>query len=119
LPCSLFYDLNGSSNHGCYCTLADGRSDFQINNCVRPHTVEVNRKTPLPLRVIRTVFNSAEPTARAVLRAALTELAHFDSNDLLQETLEQQALLPAALPGTPAFAQEKPAPFVTRILANL
>jgi hypothetical protein len=58
----------------------------------------------------------AEPTARAILRAALSELANFDSDDLLQETLEQQALLPPALPGTPAFAQDKPAPFVTRMM---
>ncbi len=60
----------------------------------------------------------AERTAGAILRAALTELARLDAGDLLQETIEQQALLPPALPGTPAFSQDGPAPYVTRVRVN-
>lgn len=61
----------------------------------------------------------AERTAGAILRAALTEIDRINTNDLLQETIEQQALLPPALPGTPAFCRDKPAPYVMRVRANM
>jgi len=41
-----------------------------------------------------------------VLRAALTEIERIDAHDLLQETINQQTLLPPASPGSPAYRQE-------------
>ncbi len=51
----------------------------------------------------RFVDERTERAANAVLRAALSELANLDANDLFQETIEQQSLLPPAPPGSAAY----------------
>jgi hypothetical protein len=53
----------------------------------------------------RCISDRALYSARAVLRAALAELARTHADDLLQETIDQQALLPPAGLGSPAYKQ--------------
>jgi hypothetical protein len=48
------------------------------------------------------ISDRARQVADAVLRAALGELEHNEAADLLQETIQQQTLLPSAPPGSPA-----------------
>jgi hypothetical protein len=50
----------------------------------------------------RMISDRARQVADAVLRAALGELEHNEAADLLQETIQQQTLLPSAPPGSPA-----------------
>lgn len=56
----------------------------------------------------RVMSDRAEQVARAVLRAALKEIQRTGNYTLLQETLAQQAQLPPASPGTPAYQQQQP-----------
>jgi hypothetical protein len=51
----------------------------------------------------RIMSERAEHAAKAVLRAALTEIARIEAKDLLAETIAQQALLPPAPRGSPAY----------------
>lgn len=64
----------------------------------------------------RIMSERAEYAAKAVLRAALTEIARIKAKDLLAETIAQQALLPAALRGSPAYGENGwKVPYVTRL----
>jgi hypothetical protein len=62
----------------------------------------------------RVMSDRASQASNAILRAALTELDRIQAQDLLQETLAQQATLPPAPPGSPAYRQ--PAPYIRRLL---
>ena len=50
----------------------------------------------------RSFSDRAQRVADAVLRAALAEIARLQAEDVLQETMRQQALLPAPPPDSPA-----------------
>ena len=54
----------------------------------------------------RCISDRALHSARAVLRAALTEIQRIDAHDLLHETIDQQTLLPTAPLGSPAYRQD-------------
>ena len=58
----------------------------------------------------RVMSDRAPQATHAVLRAALAEIARIQAYDLLQETLMQQATLPPAPPGSPAYQQ--PVPYI-------
>lgn len=62
----------------------------------------------------RVMGERASHAAQAILRAALTEIVRLQAQDLLQETLAQQAKLPPAPPGSAAYQQ--PAPYIHRLL---
>lgn len=62
----------------------------------------------------RVMSDRAPQASNAILRAALTELYRIQAQDLLQETLAQQATLPPAPPGSPAYGL--PAPYIRRLL---
>jgi hypothetical protein len=51
----------------------------------------------------RSMDERAEHIARSVMRAALTELAQLQDEHVLTETIAQQALLPPAPQGVPAY----------------
>lgn len=64
----------------------------------------------------RIMSERAEHVAKAVLRTALTEIAHIEAKDLLAETIAQQALLPPAPRGSPAYSENGArTPYVTRL----
>ena len=62
----------------------------------------------------RVMSDRAPQATHAVLRAALAEIARIQAYDLLQETLMQQATLPPAPPGSPAYQQ--PVPYIRILL---
>jgi hypothetical protein len=64
----------------------------------------------------RIMSERAEHAAQAVLRAAFIETARLETMDLLEETIAQQALLPPAPRGSPAFKEDGTrTPYVTRL----
>ncbi|GAC1650889.1 MAG: hypothetical protein NVS4B12_21160 [Ktedonobacteraceae bacterium] len=67
----------------------------------------------------RFMSDRAESNAQAVLRASLTELERLKQPQLLYETIVQQRHLPLALPGTPAYQEDKQnMPYVCIVNAN-
>ncbi len=62
----------------------------------------------------RVMSDRAPQTSQAILRTTLVELQRIQVLDLLQETLTQQATLPPAPPGSPAY--RPPIPYVRRLL---
>ena len=54
----------------------------------------------------RSMSDRAERSAKAILRAALTELERVNAHDILHETIAQQALLPPAALGSPAHRDD-------------
>lgn len=66
----------------------------------------------------RFMSERAEHTARAILRVALVELERMAAQDILQETIQQQYLLPPAALGTPAYSTDGVVnPYVCLLLA--
>lgn len=54
----------------------------------------------------RSMSDRAERAAKALLHAALKELERVNAHDLLPETIAQQALLPPAALGSPAYRND-------------
>jgi hypothetical protein len=54
----------------------------------------------------RCISDRASQTASAVLRAALAEIERIEAYDLLEETTNQQTLLPPASRGSPTYRQD-------------
>lgn len=64
----------------------------------------------------RFMSDRARANAQAILRASLIELERLKHPQLLQETIQQQELLPPALLGSPAFRKDgRSIPYVCRI----
>jgi hypothetical protein len=65
----------------------------------------------------RSMSDRAERSAKAILRAALTELERVNAHSLLEETIAQQALLPPASLGSPAYRNDgQVIPYVRTLL---
>jgi hypothetical protein len=65
----------------------------------------------------RFLSDRAERAANAILRAAYAEIVRIEAQDILRETLAQQALLPPAPPGSPAYNKDgRHIPYLARIL---
>ncbi|GAC1509723.1 MAG: hypothetical protein NVS2B12_25850 [Ktedonobacteraceae bacterium] len=61
----------------------------------------------------RFMSDRAEQNARALFRAALAELEHAGTEQVLQETIQQQQMLPPVSPGAPAYrADARVVPYV-------
>ncbi|MBV9229815.1 MAG: hypothetical protein JOZ18_10920 [Chloroflexi bacterium] len=60
----------------------------------------------------RFMSDRAQQSANAILRAALTELLRIEAYDLLQETIDQQSLLPPAPPGSLAYNNGRHIPYI-------
>lgn len=67
----------------------------------------------------RVIIDRAQQSSRAILRAALTEIRRIQAQDLLNETIQQQRLLPPALKGTLNHnLQGQSIPYVTTLLTT-
>ncbi len=65
----------------------------------------------------RFMSDRAQRAANAILRTALTELRRIGAHHLLQETIAQQNLLPAAPPGSPAYSNDgRTIPYIRSLL---
>ena len=67
----------------------------------------------------RSMSDRAERSAKAILRAALTEIERVNAYGLLKETIAQQALLPPASLGSPTHSNDgQVIPYVRTLLEN-
>ena len=67
----------------------------------------------------RCISDRAPQTASAVLRATLAEIERIDAHDLLEETIDQQTLLPAASRGSPTYRQNgQSIPYVNAFISR-
>ncbi|QBD82398.1 hypothetical protein EPA93_43070 [Ktedonosporobacter rubrisoli] len=65
----------------------------------------------------RTSSDRAARAAQAILNTALTTARRIGAHDILQETLQQQQLLPPAFPGTPAYKTAGPvSPYICQFM---
>ncbi len=65
----------------------------------------------------RFMSDRAQQNADAVFRAAISERDHINTDQILQETIQQQRQLPPASPGTPAYRTDAQViPYVLRLV---
>ncbi|MBA2678644.1 MAG: hypothetical protein H0U76_09675, partial [Ktedonobacteraceae bacterium] len=67
----------------------------------------------------RFMSDRAQQNADAIFRAALAERDHINTDQILQETIQQQRQLPPASPGTPTYhIDAQPLPYVLRLIQS-
>jgi hypothetical protein len=67
----------------------------------------------------RFMSDRAQQNADAVFRATLSERDHIHTDQILQETIQQQRQLPPASPGAPAYRKDTQAlPYVLRFIQS-
>ena len=67
----------------------------------------------------RFMSDRAQQNADAVFRATLSELEHTNTEQILQETVQQQRQLPPASPGTPSYqADAQIVPYILRLVGT-